>query len=432
MSDQVDTKTPGHRIGLSDLLIASALAASLAACTRLSPRSTEPRPTTEIVLVGALHWQHLYTPGYTFAHLRALLDRIRPDVIGVERPGDWRPVPGRTEANENSVTVPYAIQRALPIHGIDWVDFTPSNAPCFWPVDEPDTAQMQQRFQQQVGVHRATAAWYAALHFEEVPWGIDSMSIDPWPDSLAFLDSLREDRIARNILELASRYPGKRLLVVLGGLHLHTQPRRLQGVPGVRLVDPRSFLPLREAEVQAAWHAEDVYPLLGATIDSWVVHGFPEVFNHGRSRELLQRLIRQSPYSTATWYYRARWELMLGRYDAAAAILDSLLSERSTEVIPFYEPASDWSWPPWSQAREKALFTRAILFDLQGRHVEAVGLYERLLRELTPEQLQPPTRSARGYYDMAAYLRSLIRQAYRGGPWEAVRIQDNRRCRPVG
>lgn len=316
------------------------------------------------------------------------------------------------------------------MHGIDW-RYPSVGRRCFLPPRQGDTANAEERSRRQRVIDRGVAAWYSQLHFEEVPWGIDSVhaQVDrPVRDSVVGLDSLREDRIAENILALAARHPGKRVAVVLGGLHLQTQPRRLRGHAGVRLMDARHFLPLTSSDVEAAWSPEDVYPLLGATIDSWITHGFPHVFNHGRSRRLLDSLTKRAPTSAAARYYQARWELMLGRYERAASLLDSLLAQRPGDLLPVYEPESDWSWPPWSRIADKASFTRAILFDLQDRHPEAILLYEALLRDLAPVALNPPSRFGPGYYDLQRYLRSLIHEPYRGGPWESFRIQDSRRC----
>lgn len=103
----------------------------------------------------------------------------------------------------------------------------------------------------------------------------------------------------------------------------------------------------------------------------------------------------------------------------------------SFERFPFFRVTADWSWPPWSRLQDKVIFTRATLFDLQGQHEKALMLYRKLLSELAKEQLTPEERSSHSYFNLASYLESLIREPYRGGPWEAFRTLDARRCRPL-
>lgn len=76
------------------LQLSGALFGVLSPLASIRPQAAVSAPPTEVVLIGGLHWQHVYTPGYSFAHLRALLERIRPDVLGIERTTGERP-PGR-------------------------------------------------------------------------------------------------------------------------------------------------------------------------------------------------------------------------------------------------------------------------------------------------------------------------------------------------
>ncbi len=54
----------------------------LASGTATARASQEP---TELVLIATLHADHLLNPAYSTTHFRALLDRISPDAVGIER-----------------------------------------------------------------------------------------------------------------------------------------------------------------------------------------------------------------------------------------------------------------------------------------------------------------------------------------------------------
>lgn len=389
----------------------------------------------EVVLIGTLHWQHLYSPDYTFAHLRALLEKIVPDVLGIEKRTDWQSPEELTRVfpSEDAVTLTYAREHGIPVFGVDWLPYIKADEPCFWPTEALDPANVHVRAKPQLQNIRSAISYYSRLHFDEEPTDLDfiharvEQEVPEWWE----FDPAREDSIVENIIELAARFPGKRAVVMLGALHLFTQAPRLRQRPEIRLIDARDFLPLTGAEVKAAWKAEDMYPLLGTTLDSWIVHGFSQAFDHRRTKKLLTMLLQTDSSSASSRYYLAKSHFLFGRYDEAAGLLDSIIAEDTNEAFPFFQAIADWSWPPWSRVRDKAVFTRAIIHDLEFEHEQAAALYQLLMSELSEEQLAPRWRmSPRSYFDLHGYLGSLIQEPYKGGPWEAFRIRDARRCWP--
>src|SRR3989338_3760496 len=93
---------------------------SLAACRpKLASQQNAP-DRTEVVLVGTIHHFQLLHPDNTPTHLRALLHRVRPDVIAVENPPDWQRA-GRhlwTQLPEYYVAAEYGRDNHIPVVGI--------------------------------------------------------------------------------------------------------------------------------------------------------------------------------------------------------------------------------------------------------------------------------------------------------------------------
>lgn len=388
---------------------------------------------TEVVLIGTIHHFQLLHPDNTPAHLRALLDRVRPDVIAVENLPDWQRA-GRhlwIQLPEYYVAEEYGRDHQIPVHGIAWVP--PLDCPRAQPA--PPTDGRAQRFAQAARTLRNLGAWEALMAFGEESWGfaaaqdrIDLERMEPSSrELLADSASIRmQDRVAGEILSLAPQYQGRRIAVLIGSSALYPQSVRLRNDPRVYLTDVRGFLPTA-SEVDSALRVADAVLLLGASLDGWSIPNMPHARDHHRTHALLSWLNARDTEGTLATYYRARWDMLFGRYEDAARLLDHLGTAPRRINLPWL-PNSEWSWPPWSDIGLKALFTRATLHDLMGEHVDARRLYNELLARVPSEQLRPRFRGPNSYYDLGAYLEDLIREPYRGGSWEAFRAQESLRC----
>jgi len=280
---------------------------------------------------------------------------------------------------------------------------------------------------QMVDTARSAGDWQAGLLFRERPGGIDSVYQEvaeesPDPDWVR-----RDDKIAENIMRTARQFPGKRIAVILGSYHLGPQAKRLGRQPAVRVLDVKKFLPLRKEEVEAAWQKTDYYLVLGSSLDGYLVPAIQHTRNHQRSRELLDRLKALDSASALTRYYEAHWNLIFGRHDKATALLQSIISEESTERVPCH-PCSEWSWPPWPRVYDKAMFTLATILDREGKRDSAIAIYKRLLATLPSNRLRPRFRGPGTYYDLRWYVENLIQEPYSGGVQEAFRAREARRC----
>lgn len=391
---------------------------------------------TEVVLIGTIHHFQLLHPDNTPAHLRAVLSRIRPDVIALENLPDWQRI-GRhlwTQLPEYYVAEEYGRENQVPIVGIAGR----SESACSWrePALEIDR---EQRFRHSVDGLRRLGAWEALMAFGEQGWSfttaqdrIDFELMEPFlHEALRDSASVRfHNALAQQVIAVARQHRGRRVAVVVGSSALYPLRMRLAVDSGIALIDVREFLPA-QSDVDAGRRVTDAVLLLGASLDGWSVPNMPHARNHQRTSALLAWLETHDAEGLFTTYYRAKWHTLFGRYEQAAQLLSQFIgADRDTE-LPWL-PNSEWAWPPWGRLRHKALFARAVLHDLTGERAAAQKVYRDLLTLVPAEQLSPRVRGPDSYYDLRAYLTDLIREPYRGGPWEAFRVQEARRCWSAG
>ena len=415
------------------IVIAAALI-SAARC-QSGPGSGQSTPDrTEVVLVGTIHHFQLYHPDNTPTHLRAMLNHVRPDVIAVENPRDWQAT-GRhlwTQLPEYSVAEEYGRDHHVPVVGFG-VD-PELDCP---PPPPPQSLDPTARFAKSADVLRGRGAWEALMAFGEESWAfaaaqdrIELKRMEPVSRE-AMTDSATirlHNGAAHHIAEAARQYPGRRVAVLVGSSALYPLSVRLRTDPHIALLDARRFLPT-VPEVVAAQRVPDAVLLLGASLDGWSLPNMPQGRALTRAQTLLRWLQPRDPEGSLVTYYTAKWQMLFGRYDEAAHLLDQLIAKPSEAELPWLAN-SEWSWPPWSRVDLKARFTRATLHDLTRDRAAAQALYRDLLRRVPSPQLRPRTGSPNSYYDLREYLEDLVREPYRGGPWETFRVQESRRCWP--
>lgn len=414
---------------------AAAALLGVAACLpKLASQQNTPE-RTEVVLVGTIHHFQLLHPDNTPTHLRALLHRVRPDVIAVENPPDWQRA-GRhlwTQLPEYYVAEEYGRDNHVPVVGI--ADVPQLDCPATEP---PQTLDRATRFANAADGLRSLGAWEAVMAFGEESWGfaaaqdrVELERMEPLSrEALTDSASIRfQDRLAAQITALARQHRGRRIAVLVGSSALYPQSVRLGKDSRIALVDARTFLPTR-SEVEVARRIPDAVLLLGASLDGWSVPNMPHARDLDRAHTLLLWLQERDSQGSLVTYYTAKWQMLFGRYDEAARLLDQLIATRPSTELPWL-PNSEWSWPPWSRLDLKAQFTRATLYDLTGDRTAAQTLYQELLARVPSQQLHPRVRSLNSYYDLKDYLEDLAREPYRGGSWEAFRIQESRRCWPT-
>lgn len=78
---------------------------------------------------------------------------------------------------------------------------------------------------------------FDAIAIEQMPYLTQTNFPDRSDHSRYYLWEMRNLQIAANILRTIAKYPGKNLLVIIGGSHKHFLTKYLQQVPGVELME---------------------------------------------------------------------------------------------------------------------------------------------------------------------------------------------------
>jgi hypothetical protein len=388
------------------------------------PQARQPPGRSEVVFIGANHNLSFLHPGFSPAHLRALLSKIGPVAVCVEVPLDWPQSLGiPTFPQEQYAAMTWAKQVGVPMYGVNWTTPSVKALPPIERMTELEPAEAGDRFERFRSSHRATILWAADRAFGEVAEDLESFQrtqlgtpLDKYPDE--GIAAERDDRIAQNIQAVAAKHPGRPIAVVFGGGHYLPLKKRLEA-RGIRIVSALKYFPLESERIQASWQSDDAVVLLGTNLDDWRTIASPQSRNHQRTKELLDRLARERPNAIVTRYYRARWRMLLGDLEAARPELKRIADEGTATVSPYLADAR-WSWPPLRAYEQRARFYLAVSHDLAGDRQEAVSHYRTLLT-MPEDQLVVPALIGGRRVDLRPYVESLLRTPFRGGIFEAYR-----------
>lgn len=404
--------------------------ASLAILTLLlQPARAQQQPPiapSEVIFIGANHNLTFLHPGFSPAHIRALLSKIAPVAVCLELMPDWPEAEGLpTFPQEQYAALTWALRAHIPVHAVD-ADWESPGAQAIQRMSDTVTLMQQgSRFERFSEDYQGAVQWTAAQAFAEAADDFESIErryfppvANGWPqeDSTA---SVREDGIAENIRVVLARYPGQRVAVVYGSAHYLPLKRRLESTAGIQVLPPLRYFPLEPERIQAGWHPDDAILLLGTNLDDWRSIAFPQSRNHQRTKDLLALLRSQRPNAVVTRYYDARWHMLFGDLTGSRPILQQIAAGGENSVVP-YRADSRWSWPPLRTFEQKARFYLAVAHDLAGDHAAATHEY-RVLLSLPEDQLVVPVFMRATRVDLRPYFESLIQTPYRGGMLEAYR-----------
>jgi hypothetical protein len=197
---------------------------------------------TRIALLSTLSDMHTQPIQYDLAALAAIVNRISPDLLGVELSRqDW-------EASRLD-QAPVEVQRSLlPLAELSQVVIVPL---------APDPREFND-FAPQAGWRAGLAGWLdRALRWAQRQAN-SAVAIHAWPfegacHTLCMLNEMSWDAKARkaweeqnqaivdNVLQAARRDPGRRVLIAVQCQRIHWLRRRLKKIPDVDLVDYREL-----------------------------------------------------------------------------------------------------------------------------------------------------------------------------------------------
>ncbi len=336
---------------LKSILIVALIALPLAYSPIADAASPTTRPT-EVVIVSTAHFITDMPSGYTPGHLKALLDKIAPEVLAVEAAGDV-PDPWSTAPYELAkVTRPWAVGRkvqAIPA-GSDNPTYVQQINSMFADLRtggksanvEQLERDLQKYFEQypptcvEMNSNRAMDHWRAyhaelhKLYGRETPW-------EQW-----------NDRIVGNVIAICRAHVGQRIAVVFGGAHAYYLTDRLSTEKDIRVIPAEGFLPLTDSDIQS--HTAD-----GDFVQAMRLLNFMPGTLTGTQLEDLQKKVDRLGASGKNQndfrYFGAKLLLHQNKVDEATKILVDLSNTSPAVLLSF-----DGSTPVRDAARLQICF----------------------------------------------------------------------------
>lgn len=387
-------------------------------------KTVEPRALSRasVLIIGTTHAPECFlaAPGYSNAHLRAMLNRFRPTMIGVESNPVWmaRGILNRV-TYEAQVAVNWAARDHVPAYGLDWApleslaDANRAGLKRARDADPPPQSMEQRRGQaaQTRGALKEFYSTYAQHPGDLFRWlnmegaeargrADEELRLKGSPAQIARLQDLayRNGRIAEQILALVRRYPGARLAVVMGLGHKWSLEQALSKAADVDLVRWQSLPAITPADAVAAWEPLDSLGTLREAMDGVLFYFDPEAVDLTLVREHLERLARAGVDTEEVRYFRARALGLEKRYDEAEALLGAVGQFRSGETFSYRLTNGWWEFPVAFMARVEL----AKIQDLRGNRTAALAGYRAALIDL--ERMTPPVPADDSFRDLEAWI----------------------------
>jgi hypothetical protein len=250
----------------SPRLALALLAVGVSSGARAAP---SPAPT-RVVILGVTHsGAQLVSRWQQPAAFRAFIDRVRPDGICIERAPDEF---ARNDFYEftfeqQDIVVPYARERRIPLHPIDWLPREDDIVLALGiDISKPPMIRPEKNFQAFETL--PAAQLQARLFFAEAEasrregrdWA-SQPSTPPRADFSRRLYLYRTFLQAMRIARAARQHSGGTLLVVIGWMHKDDIERILADQPGVAIVQPSKFGEPTAAEVRRGVRDSDRFAI---------------------------------------------------------------------------------------------------------------------------------------------------------------------------
>jgi hypothetical protein len=213
-----------------------------------SPGAAQDIPPTRVVILGVGHSTQLVEERQQPAALRAFFDRVQPDAIGVER--DPEPF-ARGDHYEFTyeiqyIALPYAEERGLSVHPIDWIPPRDDLILGFG-VDLEEPPEIRGGWQGFLAFPDPAESRLPLLFADSeedratrrAPWQAEWAP--PSRDLPRRLFLYRTFLQAQRIAEAAALHPGGTLLVPVGVNHKDDIERILADHPRIEIVQPSTF-----------------------------------------------------------------------------------------------------------------------------------------------------------------------------------------------
>lgn len=285
-----------------------------------------PPDTTRVVVLGVDHSTQLVSEAQQPAALRAFFDRVAPDGIAVERPPEEFSRGDHYEFTYEIqyIAVPYARERRIPLHPIDWIP-PKEDMLLGWGVDLEALPFVRRGWQGFVSFPDG-AVLEQPLFFadtEEDRAKRREQFGTPWEPASRDLARrmfwYRTYMQARRVALAAAEHRGGTLLVVVGANHKDDIERILSSDPRIEIVQPSSYGVPTAEEVAAATRTKDLYAI--ATFNVLGVQARTGVVAWEWVDRVLDALARAEPGETPELrLLRTRAAVLRGGLEPAAAL----------------------------------------------------------------------------------------------------------------
>ncbi len=283
-----------------------------------SPTQVSSRPT-RLVVLGVSHAAQLVAKSYQPAVFRAFFDRVRPAAICIERdPENYaRHDFYEFTYEQQNIVIPWAEQTRTPVFPVDWIPPTDDQL-LAW--NTPDIGVPG--FLRNPGGFQGFLAFEDAkdlvlnLFFAESP---DSRKeVDSWYDSARApgrqdfarrLELYRTFMQAMRVRNVAERFKGQTLLVVVGYMHKYDIERSLTGQKDLEIVQPSAFGAPTDEEIQKQVTLPDLFAI--ATFNLLGVQPLTKNVAWEWVDEVLAQLESRSP-GTETALLRTKFKVLRG------------------------------------------------------------------------------------------------------------------------
>jgi hypothetical protein len=325
---------------------------------------------TELLVIGTVHQHHF--GGYSFDHLRAILDAANPDVLCVEiRPVDFEKRDFSMYPLEMSeVGVKWAEERGLPCCPIDWwreEDLNKKEVPTAESLKDHPLRPLNWSITRDRGWRDVNSSEFSSRckKYHKIEGSIFDAAPSFWKTRNMEMSALLEDAV--------HRYPGKRLAVLTGCEHKYWFDEYFANRGSVEVIQP-CVLEIR-GDLDSTPPPEELLRVLAFYLEGWPANNFPDALEPDGALDDLERIREALPDDHSVFYLKGMYYYIVRDYERALESLKKA-SESRDLTIPF--------GPRRMPAYPMSLLRSGHVCDLLGKHEEAVAFYRQVV-EMLPE-----------------------------------------------
>lgn len=295
---------------------------------------TDSVAPTEVVVVGTQPFITDMPDGYTPGHLRALLDKIKPDLIAIEAATNVSRPMASAPYECRHVTIPWAREHEIPVVAVGLL--------------EKDYGPQIEAMKTGLRAEGRDAAFeiieeQLQRRLHSMGRSIDALNTEDWQQAWrTYHDQLHRlvgadtpwevwnERVARKLRKLCEDNPGKRIAVVFGAGHTYYFRDALAELEAVDVKPTAALLPLSDSDVDRHTTRLDylkaLRPLNTAAVS-------PEALLH--CEHLLRHLKGLPDMALDYQLFEGKLQLHAGKYQQAVSAFDHLAESAAGAISQF-------------------------------------------------------------------------------------------------